>query len=113
MSSKEFKDWLDDEISKESDCEWYDRDGSSSRAVVCRMKKGYAVAIKWEAREVLRDAKYFFTDEFDGFNTTIGWFIQALLMPILIPIVPFTRTANRHNKAIAEYVELYNRRQYK
>ena len=47
MSSKEFKDWLDDEISKESDCEWYDPDGNSSRAVVCRMKKGYAVAIKW------------------------------------------------------------------
>ncbi|MGL5394975.1 MAG: hypothetical protein ACRDBQ_06810 [Shewanella sp.] len=83
--------------------DWYDPNGNSSCAVVCRMRSGYLSSLRWEFSQVVCDVKYFLTNEFKGIDTPLIWFIQLLILPVLFPVVPFTRVKSRYREAINDY----------
>lgn len=101
-----FEDWLDDRLAEEQP-EWYDPEGNSAHAVVTRMRNSYTSALRYECKEVLRDIEYMLFEEFDGFETPIGWFVQLLLLPFLLPFIPFIRTYFRHRRALKDFKDSY------
>lgn len=104
---KSFEEYLEIEITKPIG-DHYDPNGNSARATVYRMhKKGILSALKHEVKEVSKDVKAFFTVDFEGFDTSIGWFLQFVLLPIMIPLAPFARTYTRYKSARSEYYYQY------
>lgn len=89
---KNFEQWLIDTLAEPAP-DWvnFDPDGNSPRAVVMRMRKSVFSALKYEFIPLWKDIVYEIKS-FDGFNTSLGWFVQILLLPILIFIAPFIRT---------------------
>lgn len=102
-----FEEYLHQELNKDHVQYHYDPEGNSSCAVVSRMKGSVVKAFLWECKQVWRDIKYTVTQEFEGFGTPVGWFIQVLLLPILAPTVPFWRTYTRYKEAIDDYKKYY------
>ena len=104
-----FDEYVENEITKPVPV-WYDHDGNSSRAVVARMKKkGLLIAIGWETHELISEMKYSLTHDFDGWNTPIGFIIQCMLLPVLLPFSPFIRTYTRYKRAINDYKREYKK----
>ena len=108
MSDKSFEEYLTDRLSDPTG-DWYDSDGNSTRATVVRMRDGgYLSALKWEFFALSGDIKYFLTKEFKGIETPVIWFVQFLFIPVICPVVLFTRTSSRYKEAIAEYRRDYD-----
>lgn len=106
-----FNEYVENEITKPT-VEWYNPNGSSSRAVVARMKKqGLLVAIAWETHQLIGEIKYSVPHDFDGLNTPIGYIIQLILLPVLLPFSPFIRTYTRYKRAIDDYRRDYNNKE--
>tara|TARA_B100001105_G_scaffold124157_1_gene99520 strand:- start:4027 stop:4467 length:441 start_codon:yes stop_codon:yes gene_type:complete len=101
-----FEEYLHQELNKDHG-QHYDPEGNSSCAIVSRMKDSVVKSFLWECKQVWKDIKYTVTQEFDGFGTPVGWFIQVLLLPILAPTVPFWRTYTRYKEAINDYKKYY------
>lgn len=102
-----FDEYVENEITKPT-VDWYDPDGNSSRAVVTRMKKkGSLIAIRWEIHQLISEMKYSLTNDFDGWNTPIGFVVQLLILPVLLPLSPFIRTYTRYKGAINDYKREY------
>ncbi len=102
-----FDEYVENEITKPT-VDWYDPDGNSSRAVVMRMKKkGSLVAIRWETHQLVSEMKYSLTNDFDGWSTPIGFVVQILILPVLLPLAPFIRTYTRYKSAINDYKREY------
>lgn len=106
MSKEGFNKYLNDKLS-EPDTDMFDPEGNSARAVVKRMRKGCWYAFKYECKEVWTDLIYFYTKEFDGLNTTLVWFINAIVYPPLLPVIPLIRTYTRYRRAIKDYRDYY------
>lgn len=103
MVDESFEEYLNDRLNKPTgDC--YDPEGNSTRATVVRMRdEGYLLALKFEFFALFEDIKYFITKEFKGVETPIIWFAQFMFIPVICPVVLFTRTSSRYKEAIAEY----------
>lgn len=104
---KNFEQWLIDTLAEPAP-DWvnFDPNGNSPRAVVMRMRKSVFSSLKYEFAQVWEDIVYEIKS-FDGLNTSIGWFVQMILSPILILIAPFIRTYTRYKDAMGEYLESY------
>ena len=108
MCDKSFEEYLTEKLSEPTG-DWYDSDGNSTRATVVRMRDGgYFSALKWEFFAIAGDIKYFLTKEFKGIETPVIWFVQFLFIPVICPVVLFTRTSSRYKDAIAEYRRDYD-----
>ncbi|AUR88248.1 TMhelix containing protein [Vibrio phage 1.111.B._10N.286.45.E6] len=105
-SKKTFEEYLACELNKDVGAH-FDENGNSSMAVVLRMNRSVFSAFAWECGQVYGDIKYTVMNDFKGFGTPIGWFVQVALLPILAPILPFLRTYTRYKSAIDEYKEYY------
>ena len=103
-----FEEYLHQELNKDHGQQHYDPEGNSSCAIVSRMKESVVKAFLWECKQVWKDIKYTVTQEFEGFGTPVGWFIQVLLLPVLAPTVPFWRTYTRYKSAIKDYRKCYD-----
>lgn len=106
MNKEDFNKYLDDRLS-EPDGDMFNPEGNSAKAVVKRMRKGCWYAFKYECKEVRRDLIYFYTKDFDGLNTPIVWFINAVIYPPLLPLIPIIRTYTRYRRAIKDYKDSY------
>lgn len=103
MGDESFEEYLNDRLSKPT-VDWYDPEGNGTRATVVRMRdNGYLSALKFEFFDLAGDIKYFITKEFKGVETPIIWFVQFAFIPVICPVVLFTRTSSRYKEAIAEY----------
>lgn len=104
---KNFEQWLIDTLSEPAP-DWvnFDHNGNSPRAVVMRMRKSVFSALKYEFISLWKDIVYEIKS-FDGFDTSIGWFMQVLLLPVLIFIAPFIRTYTRYKDAMRQYQQSY------
>lgn len=103
MTDESFEEYLNDMLNKQTG-DWYDPEGNSTRATVVRMRdEGYLSALKFEFFALFEDIKYFITEEFKGVETPIIWFVQFAFIPVICPVVLFTRTSSRYKEAIAEY----------
>ncbi len=108
MKDESFEEYLAERLSKPTG-DWCDPDGNSTRATVVRMRNdGYLAALKWEFFSLVGDIKYFLTKDFKGIETPIVWFVQFLFIPVICPVVLFTRTSSRYKEAIAEYRRDYD-----
>ena len=102
-----FDEYVENEITKPT-ADWYDPNGNSSRAVVTRMKKkGLLVAIGWEIPQLINEMTYSVMHDFDGWNTPIGFVVQFLLLPVLLPFSPLIRTYTRYKRAVNDYKQEY------
>lgn len=104
-----FEEYLQQELNK-PDTEWFDPDGDSARAVVKRMKESKWEAYKWEWRPFWEDTKYFFTDDFEGFDTPVSWFVALpvnLIGTVMFPISMAVRCIMRYKIALSDYKDSY------
>lgn len=96
-------EYIEQELNKPPTNAWYDPDGSSSRAVMVRMRKrGILSAMWWECRQIpeaIGDIKC----GFDGWETPIAWFCQLITAPFVLPFLPFWATYWRYQRALADY----------
>ena len=101
----DFNSWLENELNSDPPT-WFDPEGNSARAVMLRYRESYYKHLKWCFKGLCRDLKYFYT-EFDGKDTTIEWFVFAIVYPLIFPMLPFLRACSVQNRAIKEYQSYY------
>lgn len=103
-----FEDYINRKMAEPVN-DWYDPTGNSPRAVVVRMRRdGYFAALKYELRYLAGDIKYFLTKEFKGIYTPVAWFAQLVVLPVVLPVLPFIRVRTRYRMALGEYRQSYD-----
>lgn len=98
-----FEDYLQQQLNKEKP-EWFDPDGNSPRAVVMRGKIG---TLKREFKTLLPSLKSDLAYFWDGVDTPISYFLQVLILPFILPFLPFLRAHHSWTRAIRTYKEEY------
>lgn len=112
---KTFEEWLDEHLSTPPDCDWYDPDGFSHRAVIDRWKESKIKSFWYETVDMLDDIEHQLK-QFKGLRTPKEWFLQWLILPAL-PVLSLIRTIERvrfvlkyYERDYAKYVTLEQRK---
>lgn len=94
-----FEEYLQQQLDKPAP-EWFEPEGNSARATVMRGKVG---ALKHEFKNLLPSLKSDLVYFWDGIDTPISYFLQVLILPFILPFLPFLRAWYSYNKAIKTY----------
>ena len=100
---KTFEDYLKQQLNKPQP-EWFDQDGNSPRATVMRGKLG---TLKYETKRLVPSLKSDLCDFWDGIDTPIGYFLQILILPFILPFLPFIRAYYSWDRAMKIYKKEY------
>jgi len=100
-----FEKYLENELNKPVNDNYYDPDGNSARAVVVR---GFWGEVWWQYK-AYPDRVSCELHRFKGFDTTIGWFVNFPVMFLLAPIIPVLAGRYSYRESIAEYRLIYER----
>lgn len=84
--------------------EWFDPKGNSARATVERGKFGCLI---YEIKKLLPSLKKDLIYFWDGFDTPISYFFQLIILPFILPFLPFLRAWYQYRRSIKEYKEEY------
>ena len=102
-----FSEWLALELEKPPINTDYDPDGNSSRAIMSRVvDKGWLSHIWWSMRvyaDIWQDIK----SNWNGWYTTIGYVVSMIVLPLLLPVVPFELGWVSYKRAMRDYQEAY------
>lgn len=99
----EYDKWLKNRLSKGLKSPHYDPDGNSSRAVITRgLKKEILYQFKKYPKSLKCEIK-----SFNGFDSSIGYFINIFLIIFLAPLVPMVRGIYSHRRAIRDYRKMF------
>ena len=99
-----FEEYLKQQLNKEKP-EWFDPDGNSPRATIMRGKLG---SLKYEFKRLLPSLKSDLIYFWDGLDTPISYFFQVLVLPFILPFLPFLRAWYSWNSAIKQYKKEYS-----
>ena len=98
-----FEEYLQQQLEKPAP-EWFEPDGNSVRATVMRGKGG---TLKYEFKRLLPSLKSDLVYFWDGIDTPISYFLQVLILPFILPLLPFLRAWYSYKKAINTYKAEY------
>lgn len=102
-----FSEWLALELEKPPTNTDYDPDGNSSRAIMTRVVgKGWLVHIWWSRygyKDIWQDIK----SDWNGWDTPIGYMAAIIVLPLLLPVVPFISGRVSYKRAMRDYQEAY------
>lgn len=98
-----FEEYLKQQLNKEKP-EWFDPDGNSPRATIMRGKLG---TLKREFKILFPSLKSDLVYYWDGIDTPASYFLQVLILPFVLPILPFARAYYSWKGAMKAYKEEY------
>ena len=101
----DFNTWIKRELA-EKQAQPFSYLDSSSSAVVARWHKSILLAVYWEFVAILR--LYANSgDGWAGWETTIGWVISWVTIPVLIFIAPYPLARERYLRAVKPFKAKY------
>ena len=102
-----FSEWIALELEKPPTNPDYDPDGNSSRAIMTRVvDKGWLSHIWW-SRHGYKDIWQNIRSGWNGWDTTIGYAVSMLVLPLLLPVAPFVLGRVSCKRAMQDYQEAY------
>lgn len=99
-----FEQWLQQELAKPITNHYYNPNGNSSRAVMCRtLTQEFIIQCKDLFPSLYSDIKYCW----NGWSTSIDDVLKILLLPFIFWLLPFTRTYGVRKRAMNNYKRGY------